>query len=61
MVFSSLEFLFFFLPLVAIAYHLLRPSQALQNALLIAASLGFYLWGSGAQVAILLGSILLNW
>ncbi|MEO0408836.1 MAG: MBOAT family protein, partial [Cyanobacteria bacterium P01_A01_bin.135] len=46
---------------VAIAYHLLRPSQALQNALLIAASLGFYLWGSGAQVAILLGSILLNW
>ena len=61
MVFSSIEFLFFFLPLVAIAYYLVRSRPSLQTMLLLGASLGFYVWGSGAYVLILLASILLNW
>ena len=42
--FASPIFLFAFLPLVLLAYHLLRPMRA-KNALLIAAGLVFYAFG----------------
>jgi alginate O-acetyltransferase complex protein AlgI len=59
MVFSSIEFLFFFLP-VSIGLYFLVPPGA-RNAVLLAASLIFYLWGSGALVFILFASIGLNY
>lgn len=59
MVFASIEFLIFFLPLTLAAYFLAPGSW--RNGLLLAASLLFYLWGSGALVAILLAAIVLNY
>jgi alginate O-acetyltransferase complex protein AlgI len=58
MVFSSVTFLFFFLPAVLIAYYLV-PRRA-RNALLVVASLVFYTWGAGWIVLVLIGSIALN-
>ncbi|TCT07237.1 alginate O-acetyltransferase complex protein AlgI [Tepidamorphus gemmatus] len=59
MVFSSIEFLFFFLP-AAVGVYFLVPIAG-RNLVLLAASLIFYLWGSGALVLILLVSILVNY
>jgi alginate O-acetyltransferase complex protein AlgI len=58
MVFSSVTFLFFFLPAVLIAYYLV-PRRA-RNALLVLASLLFYTWGAGWIVLVLLVSIGFN-
>jgi alginate O-acetyltransferase complex protein AlgI len=58
MVFSSITFLFFFLPAVLIAYYLV-PRRA-RNALLVLASLAFYTWGAGWIVLVLIVSIGLN-
>jgi alginate O-acetyltransferase complex protein AlgI len=58
MVFSSVTFLFFFLPAVLIAYYVV-PRGA-RNALLVLASLAFYTWGAGWIVLVLVGSIALN-
>lgn len=58
-VFSSIEFLFFFLP-AAIAAYFLTPRPA-RNYTLLAASLLFYTWGGGGLVLILLASIGLNY
>jgi alginate O-acetyltransferase complex protein AlgI len=52
-VFSSVTFLFYFLPLFLLAYHLLPW----RNAVLLAASLLFYAWGDLRQVPLLLASI----
>ncbi len=59
MVFSSLTFLFAFLPLVLVAYFVV-PRVA-KNAVLLASSLVFYAWGEGEWVALMLVSIALNW
>ena len=59
MVFSSVTFLFFFLPLVVALYFAL-PWRGARNAWLLAASLVFYSWGEGAYLLLLLGSIALN-
>ena len=58
MVFSSVTFLFFFLPAVLIAYYVV-PRRA-RNTLLVLASLAFYTWGAGWIVLVLIGSIALN-
>src|SRR6059036_1193291 len=58
MVFSSVTFLFFFLPAVLIAYYVV-PHGA-RNALLVLASLVFYTWGAGWIVLVLIASIGLN-
>jgi alginate O-acetyltransferase complex protein AlgI len=58
MVFSSLIFLFFFLPVVLSVYLLLRP--AYRNAWLLMASLLFYAWGEQGYVFLLLFSCLSN-
>jgi alginate O-acetyltransferase complex protein AlgI len=58
MVFSSVTFLFFFLPAVILAYYLVP--RALRNALLVAASLLFYTWGAGWIVIVLTISIAIN-
>ena len=58
MVFSSVTFLFFFLPAVLIAYHV--APRRIRNGLLVMASLLFYAWGAGALVIPLVASIALN-
>ncbi len=60
MVFSSVTFLFLFLPVVYILY-MLMPGKKAKNFLLIAASLLFYAWGEQLYVLLMIGSVLVNW
>jgi alginate O-acetyltransferase complex protein AlgI len=59
MVFASPIFLFLFLPVVLAAYFALP--QRWGNAVLLLASLCFYVWGEGTYAAIVLFSIAFNW
>src|SRR6266550_5852593 len=59
MVFCSRVFFFLFLPVVLAAYFLLPRSC--RNALLLAASLFFYLWGEKTYIYVMLASIALNY
>lgn len=59
MVFSSITFLFFFLPVVLAAY--LCVGRHGRNLLLLAASLFFYLWGEQIYVLVMLASITINY
>lgn len=56
MLFSSVPFLFYFLPGLLGLYALAR-GRAVKNGLLLAASLVFYAWGEGAFILLLLASI----
>lgn len=60
MVFSSVEFLFLFLPLVLLGYMAL-PWLRLRNTWLLAASLIFYYWGERDYTIIMIVSILFNY
>ncbi len=60
MVFSSLEFIFFFLPLVCIPYMLCKNIQV-KNFILIAASILFYAFGEPKAVILMLLSIVINY
>lgn len=60
MVFSSLEFLCVFLPVVLILYSIV-PGLRVKNALLIIASLAFYAYGEPVYVLLMLGSVLINY
>ncbi|MDH5503735.1 MAG: MBOAT family protein [Acidimicrobiia bacterium] len=59
MVFSSVEFLFFFLPLSFAAYYLL-PNR-FRNAVLLLVSLVFYSWGGGTFLLVLFVSIAVDY
>ena len=59
MVFSQSQFLFYFLPLVILAYHL-APAAA-RNLLLVVFSLMFYAWSSSDALHILAASIVGNY
>lgn len=56
MLFSSIPFLYYFLPLV-LAVYFLTPAR-FQNAVLLLASLIFYAWGEPKYVLLMLASIL---
>ena len=58
MVFSSLNFLFLFLPIVLVLYFL--SPRKIKNAILLVASLIFYAWGEPVYVVLMLFSILIN-
>lgn len=60
MIFSSVTFLFMFLPLVLVVYWLV-PGIKLKNSILIFASLLFYTWGEPVYVLLMLFSVLMNW
>lgn len=60
MLFSSITFLFYFLPLVLLGY-LLMPSVRAKNRFLLAASLLFYFWGEPWFVLVLLASATVNY
>lgn len=57
--FSSVTFLFFFLPLV-VALYFAVPRRGWRNGLLLVASLLFYSWGEGGGLLLLLVSIGMN-
>lgn len=59
MVFSSLIFLFIFLPVTFICYF--SAGVKLRNLILLFASLFFYAWGEAGYVLLMLFSILVNW
>jgi len=58
-VFSSITFLFVFLPLFLAGYFLIAPR--FRNVFLLLASLIFYWWGEPKFVLVMLGSIALNY
>lgn len=60
MAFSSLIFLFGFLPVSLILYHIL-PARTPKNAMLLILSLVFYAWGAPEYLVILLFSVLFNY
>ena len=57
MVFSSLSFLYMFLPLVFAAYYIIK-NRTWRNSVLLAASLVFYAWGEPKFVVMMLLSAL---
>lgn len=59
MLFTSLEFIFLFLPIVLIINYILP--KALSNYWLLLASLFFYAWGEPKFVFVMVGSILFNY
>ena len=61
MLFTSIEFLFLFLPLTLAGYYLLPFRWNLKNYWLLAASLGFYAWGEPKFVLAMLASIAFNY
>lgn len=60
MSFSSLSFLFAFLPPVLLLYYLPRSAQV-KNAVLLLASLLFYAWGAPKALPLLIGTALAVW
>ena len=61
MLFTSVEFLFLFLPFVLAVYYALPFRWNLKNYFLLAASLGFYAWGEPKFVFAMLASIAFNY
>jgi alginate O-acetyltransferase complex protein AlgI len=59
MVFSSIEFLWFFMPVVLVLYALVPPRG--RNLLLAAVSVVFYAWGAHSIVVVFLASIAVNY
>ena len=57
MLFSSIPFLYYFLPAVVLVYFLVP--KVLKNSVLLLASLVFYAWGEPKYVFLMIGSILL--
>ena len=61
MVFSSLTYLFAFLPLLLVCYYVLAYGRGMKNAVLLIFSLVFYSWGGVRLLPLLVGSIVMNW
>ena len=59
MVFSSLIFIWLFLPVTLVLYFVIKDEY--RNALLLIVSLIFYAWGEPIYIILMLCSILLNW
>lgn len=60
MLFSSITFLVFFLPVVLLFYYML-PAISYRNCILLLASLLFYAWGEPLFVFLMLASIIFNY
>ncbi len=59
MVFSSLIFIFIFLPLVLVSYYIVP--RRLRNTVILLASLLFYAWGEPTYIILIIISILINY
>ena len=60
MVFSSVIFLFIFLPVVLLVYYV-APGRKAKNIILTIVSLLFYFWGENKMIVVLLGSVAINY
>lgn len=60
MLFSSISFLVFFLPVILILYYII-PNLFYKNCILFLASLLFYAWGEPKFVFLMLASIIVNY
>jgi alginate O-acetyltransferase complex protein AlgI len=60
LLFASVIFILFFLPIVTIFYWL-RRDIPYRNMMLLVASMIFYFWGETWQIAILLGTVIFNY
>lgn len=60
MLFSSLTFLYFFLPIVLILYFVIN-NRTWRNSVLLVLSLVFYSWGEPKYVFLMLASTLVAW
>ncbi len=62
MLFSSMIFIYLFLPIVLTLYYLVfKKSRKCQNILLLIFSLFFYAWGEPKFVLVMMVSIIFNW
>ena len=62
MLFSSIFFIFTFLPVLMALYFMIPPeNMRLRNVVLLLASLIFYSWGEPVYVALMIFSIAFNW
>ena len=61
MVFSSIEFLFYFLPATLLGYYILKRWRKAANIFLSVMSLGFYAFGAPKFFVIMMASIVMNW
>ena len=61
MLFSSITFLFYFLPLTIISWIIFHKNIKITNILLLIFSLIFYAWGEITFVLVILFSIILNY
>lgn len=61
MLFSSITFIVYFLPITLLLYFCLAFSRTLQNIILVLLSLVFYAWGEPHYIFVLILSILLNY
>lgn len=59
MVFSSLQFIFLFLPIVILGYYLL--DRRYKNIFLLLVSVAFYAWGEPEFVSVMVAMCLANW
>ena len=59
MLFSSITFLFYFLPIILLLYHIVPTTY--RNLVLLIGSLFFYAWGEPKYILLLLFSILINY
>ena len=59
MLFSSITFLFVFLPVTLAVYYLAAPQM--RNLVMLAASLFFYAWGEPVYIILMMLSILMNY
>jgi alginate O-acetyltransferase complex protein AlgI len=60
MVFSSLFFIYIFLPACMVLYFV-RKELHWRNSVLVAFSLAFYAWGEPIYIFLMLGTVLVNW
>ncbi|WP_026883786.1 MBOAT family O-acyltransferase [Clostridium akagii] len=61
MLFSSIVFIFYFLPVLLLLYYVSSFSRRLQNVILLIASLLFYAWGETKFLGIMVISIIINY
>lgn len=60
MLFTSITFIYIFLPITILIYYLL-PKREIRNTVLFLLSLFFYAWGEPTFVLVMIGSIIMNW
>lgn len=61
MAFSSLAFIFYFLPVILMLYYMFFFSIELKNIVLVVCSLAFYAWGEPQDIVLLLVSVVANY